>query len=60
MIKNKPAPMTRILFATTLALQVCRYTSIHLTHAGSLWCEAWSTDADLETFRLNGWKFDLL
>ena len=52
--------MTRILFATTLALQVCRYTSIHLTHAGSLWCEAWSTDADLETFRLNGWKFDLL
>ena len=52
--------MTRILFARTLALQVCRYTSIHLTHAGSLFCEAWSTDADLETFRLNGWEFVVL
>lgn len=60
MMKNKPVPMTRIRFATTLARQVFRYTSIHLTHAGSLWCEAWSTDADLETFRLNDWHFDLL
>jgi len=49
--------MHRIIFQTAQALEILRYTSLHLTKAGSIWMEAVATDADLETFDLNGWWY---
>jgi hypothetical protein len=47
----------RILFNRTELMQVCRYTSVTIFKIGSLWVEAWSTPADIETFKLNNWSF---
>jgi hypothetical protein len=49
--------MTRIRFDRRLGLEVFRYTSLHNIEVGPLWCVAWATDSDLETFRLNDWSF---
>ena len=49
--------MTRILFNRAGALEILRYTSLQITLAGSLWIEALASDADIETFKLNGWSY---
>lgn len=52
--------MKRIQFNRRDSLEILRYTSLNLTHVGDLWIEAWATDADVETFKLNGWWYELL
>lgn len=52
--------MKHIVFYTKDALTVLRYTSLNLIHAGSLWMEAWATPADLETFELNNWWYEVV
>ena len=49
--------MTRILFNRSGALEILRYTSLHIIMAGSLWMEALASEADIETFKLNGWSY---
>jgi hypothetical protein len=52
--------MVRIVFYRKDALEVLRYTSsMQVTQMGSLWGEAWISAVDLETFRLNGWWFEV-
>ena len=51
---------TRILFNRTDLFEVCRYTSVSIYNVGSLWVEALSTAADMETFKLNNWAFRAL
>jgi len=46
-----------IIFQRTIALEVLRYTSLRLITAGDLWMEAWASEADIETFKLNGWAY---
>jgi hypothetical protein len=48
---------TRILFPRDGALEILRYTSLKLVTAGSLWMEAWASEADIETFKLNDWSY---
>jgi hypothetical protein len=55
-MKNKPV-YTRILFNRSGAFEILRYTSLHITLAGSLWIEALATEADIQTFKLNGWSY---
>ena len=49
--------MKRILFNRAGALEILRYTSLQITLAGSLWMEAWASEADIQTFKLNGWSY---
>ena len=46
-----------IIFPRVNALEVLRYTSLRLIKAGDLWMEAWASEADIETFKLNGWSY---
>jgi len=46
-----------IVFSRTIALEVLRYTSLRLITAGNIWMEAWASEADIETFKLNGWSY---
>ena len=50
----------RILFPRERALEILRYTSLKLVTAGSLWMEAWASEADIGTFKLNGWSYSEL
>lgn len=50
----------RILFPRERALEILRYTSLKLVTAGSLWMEAWASEADIETFKLNDWSYSEL
>ena len=60
MMKNQAKPTNLIGFHRANLMEACRYTSLHPTIIGDLWCNAMVSDADLETFRLNGWPFRLL
>ena len=60
MMKNQAKPTNRIVFHRSNLMEACRYTSLQPTVVGDLWCEALVSDADLETFRLNEWPFELL
>lgn len=46
-----------IVFSRTISLEVLRYTSLRLIQAGNIWMEAWASEADIETFKLNGWSY---
>lgn len=50
--------MKHIQFYRKDALEILRYTSLNITHVGDLWMEAWATEADLGTFKLNGWWYE--
>lgn len=52
--------MTRILFYTKDALEILRYTSLDVQKAGSLWMEARAHASDIETFKLNGWWYEVI
>jgi hypothetical protein len=51
--------MTRILFYRLQALEALRCTSMQATKIGDIWCEGWISEADMETFRLNGWWYEV-
>jgi hypothetical protein len=48
---------TFIVFPTINALEILRYTNLELIKAGPLWMEAYASDSDIETFKLNGWNY---
>jgi len=53
-------PTTKILFNRLHAFEILRHTSLNITHAGSLWMEAWASDADIETFNSNKWWYEVI
>jgi len=57
---SKEQMMRHIVFYTKDALTVLRYTNLNIVEAGSLWMEAWATPADLETFDLNNWWYEVI
>ena len=54
---TKQTIYTRIVFPRINALEILRYTNLDIISAGSLWMEAWASEADIETFKLNGWNY---
>lgn len=49
--------MTFIVFNRSDVLEILRYTSLKLVQVGDLWVEAMASDADIQTFELNGWSY---
>jgi len=50
---------TFIVFPRINALEILRYTNLKLIKAGDIWMEAWASESDIETFKLNGWNYCL-
>jgi hypothetical protein len=46
-----------IVFQRIKALEILRYTNLELIKAGDIWMEAYASEADIETFKLNGWNY---
>lgn len=49
--------MTYIVFNRSGVLEILRYTSLKLVTVGDLWVTAMASDADIQTFELNGWSY---
>lgn len=46
-----------IVFPRINALEILRYTNLKLIKAGDIWMEAYASESDIETFKLNGWNY---
>lgn len=55
--KQPKQTYTKIVFPRERALEILRYTSLNIISAGSLWITAMASEEDIETFKLNGWRY---
>jgi hypothetical protein len=49
--------MTHIIFSASDAKEILRYTSLNIISVNELYIEAYATDADIGTFKLNNWYY---